>query len=174
MSAKCQKRTSAIRPQQPGHSAPSIWHWERTRGPLVRTLRLEKALTVPGDSMDTNVRQSLRILVVEDEWIVRAVIANFLRDEGYIVVEAATGEEALSLLTGHNEPIDLLFTDIQLGGRLTGWDVAETFRNSRPHSPVFYASGHPPDDRRRVLGSVFFGKPYLPDKILRACRSLEA
>jgi len=116
--------------------------------------------------MDTNVRQSLRILVVEDEWIVRAVIANFLRDEGYIVVEAATGEEALSLLTGHNEP--------QLGGRLTGWDVAETFRNSRPHSPVFYASGHPPDDRRRVLGSVFFGKPYLPDKILRACRSLEA
>jgi CheY-like chemotaxis protein len=55
--------------------------------------------------MDTNVRQSLRILVVEDEWIVRAVIANFLRDEGYIVVEAATGEEALSLLTGHNRPV---------------------------------------------------------------------
>jgi DNA-binding NtrC family response regulator len=55
--------------------------------------------------MDTNVRHPLRILVVEDEWVVRVVIANFLRDQGYMVVEAATGEEALSLLTGDNEPI---------------------------------------------------------------------
>jgi CheY-like chemotaxis protein len=112
--------------------------------------------------------------VVEDEWIVRVVIANFLRDQGYIVVEAATGEEALPLLADHNEPIDLLFTDIQLGGRLSGWEVAEAFRTAKPHSPVVYASGHPPDERRRVSGSLFFGKPYVPDKILRACRSLGA
>jgi CheY-like chemotaxis protein len=124
--------------------------------------------------MDTNVRHPLRILVVEDEWVVRVVIANFLRDQGYMVVEAATGEEALSLLSGDNEPIALLFTDVQLGGRLTGWDIAETFRNTRPHSSVFYASGHPPDERRRVSGSLFFGKPYVLDKILRACRNLRA
>jgi CheY-like chemotaxis protein len=120
-----------------------------------------------------DVRPPLCILVVEDEWIVRVVIANFLRDQGYIVVEAATGEEALAFLTAH-EPIDVLFTDIQLGGQVSGWEVAEAFRTAKPHSPVVYASGHPPDHRRRVSGSLFFGKPYLPDKILTACRSLGA
>jgi two-component system OmpR family response regulator len=122
--------------------------------------------------VDTDVRHPFHILVVEDDWVVRIAIADFLRVQGYIVAEAATGEEALALLTCDNEPVDLLFTDIQLGGRMSGWEVAEAFRTAKPHSPVVYASGHPPDERRRVSGSLFFRKPYVPDKILRACRSL--
>ena len=57
----------------------------------------------------------LLILVVEDDLLVRCCIA----EGGHIVIEAATGEEALTLLRAQDdEPISALFTDIQLGGRL--------------------------------------------------------
>jgi CheY-like chemotaxis protein len=108
------------------------------------------------------------ILVVEDELLVRIFIAEALRECGHRVVEAATGEEALAFLEQNQEPICLLFTDIQLGGGLDGWDVAEAFRGANPHIPVLYASGNSPDRRRQVAGSVFFDKPYLPTDIFDA------
>ena len=61
----------------------------------------------------------LLILVVEDDLLVRCCIAGWPRQGGHIVIEAATGEEALTLLRAQDdEPISALFTDIQLGGRL--------------------------------------------------------
>jgi len=122
--------------------------------------------------VDNNRAKALHILVVEDEWIVRTVIADFLRAQGHVVVEAATGEEALELIAAREPAIEALVTDIGLGGRLSGWDVAEAFRTVKPDSPVVYASGQPPDERRRVSGSMFFGKPYDPHNILKACKSL--
>ena len=66
-----------------------------------------------------------RILVVEDDAMVRLFIVGQLREQGYAVFEAETGEEAIALLTGEQPPrISTLFTDIQLGGKLDGWDVA--------------------------------------------------
>ena len=63
------------------------------------------------------------ILVVEGR--VRLFIVGQLREQGYAVFEAETGEDAIALLTGDHPPwISTLFTDIQLGGRLSGWDVA--------------------------------------------------
>jgi len=63
-------------------------------------------------------------------------------------------------------------TDINLGGGLTGGEVADAFRASQPAIPVIYASGYPPEGRRAVAGSIFFGKPYLPGDILHACERL--
>lgn len=61
----------------------------------------------------------LLILVVEDDLLVRCCIAGWPRQGGHIVIEAATGEEALTLLRAQDdEAISALFTDIQLGGRL--------------------------------------------------------
>ena len=69
------------------------------------------------------------ILVVEDDLLVRLFIVDQLRQQGYLVFEAGTGEEALSLLAIEHLPsIGTLFTDIQLGGKLSGWDVADAFR----------------------------------------------
>ena len=78
-------------------------------------------------------------------------------------MEAATGEEAIALIDGPNQCLDVLFTDIRLGGALTGWDVAEIF---------LYASGNSIAPRRDVSGSEFFNKPYRIDDILEACRRL--
>jgi len=67
------------------------------------------------------------------------------------------GEEAIALLTGEHAPwITILFTDIQLSGKLSGWDVAEAFREVNPKIQVIYASGQYQDDERRVSGSTFF------------------
>ena len=61
----------------------------------------------------------LLILVVEDDLLVRCCIAGWPRQGSHIVIEAATGEEALTLLRAQDdEPISALFTEIQLGGRL--------------------------------------------------------
>jgi CheY-like chemotaxis protein len=107
-----------------------------------------------------------RILVVEDDAMVRLFIVGQLREQGYAVFEAETGEEAIALLTGENPPwITILFTDIQLGGKLSGWDVAEAFREANPKIQVIYASGRYHYDERRVSGSTFFTKPYMPRDI---------
>jgi hypothetical protein len=68
--------------------------------------------------------------------------------------------------------VDLLVTDIGLADDVTGWDVAEAFRTSRPMAPVIYASGGPNNDARQVPGSVSLSKPVVISRLLGACRSL--
>jgi CheY-like chemotaxis protein len=80
------------------------------------------------------------VLVVEDEWLLRDSIAAYLRAAEWGTLEASTGEAALSVLKAGN--VDVVFTDIQLGGAVTGWDVASTFRTVLPAIPIIYASGH--------------------------------
>lgn len=113
----------------------------------------------------------LVVLVVEDEWLISDMIATSLRDAGFLALEIATGNAALSLLRqgGH---FDILLTDINLGAGAKGWDVAEAFRATHPHRPVIYVSGNPIEFGRRVPHSLFFQKPYKPDDILRACRTV--
>lgn len=113
----------------------------------------------------------LSVLVVEDDWFVRADIVLSLQQEGWTVLEAATGAGALDVLR-ERDIVDLLITDISLADAMTGWDVAEAFRNSRPMAPVIYASGGPNNDARQVPGSVFLSKPVVISRLLAACRSL--
>lgn len=110
------------------------------------------------------------VLVVEDEWLVREEIACQLRDAGWAVLEASTGEGAVDLLKG-KQRIDVLLTDIQLAGHLSGWDVAEAFRAVQPDVPVIYASANIADRSRTVANSLFFSKPYKCAAILEACAS---
>ena len=101
--------------------------------------------------------------------MVRLFIVGQLREQGYDVFEAGTGEEAIALLSAEHPPwINTLFTDIQLGGKLSGWDVAETFREANPEIQVIYASGRYDGGERRVSGSTFFTKPYRPGDIFAA------
>ena len=84
-------------------------------------------------------------------------------------MEADTGESAILLLSAEQHPpIRVVFTDIQLGGELTGWDVAEAFRRAYPDIRVIYASGRYQEGERRVPDSVFFTKPYIPNDIVEA------
>jgi CheY-like chemotaxis protein len=111
------------------------------------------------------------VLVVEDDWFVREDIANWFRQEGWMVLEAATGAKALELVR-EAQTIDVVITDIGLADAMTGWDVAEAVRRMSPEVPVIYASGEPDNDGRRVSESVFMSKPLTAHDLLLACSRL--
>src|SRR5580658_9119873 len=97
---------------------------------------------------------TLAVLVVEDDFFVRYDIAGCLREAGYAVIETGSGEEALALCKSGTS-IDMIVTDINLGGSASGWDVAKRFRSEQPDMPVVYISGEQFDPERCVPDSVF-------------------
>ena len=104
-----------------------------------------------------------RVLLVEDEGLIRLVAAEVLQDEGFEVVEAWNGDEAVRLLDGSNT-FDVLFTDVRMPGVLDGVDVATHARGRHPTIPVLVVSGHAVHLTTR-LGVLeppvhFMSKPY--------------
>jgi CheY-like chemotaxis protein len=97
-------------------------------------------------------------VIVEDEWLIRMELADALGAAGWAVLEASSGEVAVTLLSAHIHP-DILVTDIRLGGATTGWDVADAFRARHPAIPVIYASGNAPLPSRQLAASRFLAKP---------------
>jgi len=82
------------------------------------------------------------VLVVEDEPAVRAMAARVLREQGYMVLEADNGADALEVLAAHHGPIDLLLADVvmpQMGGKT----LAENLLPHRPDLKVLFMSGYP-------------------------------
>ena len=108
---------------------------------------------------------------MEDEWLVRREIADALVDEGWRVEEVGSGEAALAYFES-GRPLDILVTDIRLGGPRDGWDVAQAGRRAFPDLPVVYASANPPNDTRMVSGGVFLGKPSRIEILIAVCRRL--
>jgi hypothetical protein len=66
--------------------------------------------------------------------------------------------------------IDVVVTDIRLGGDASGWDVADAFKKSRPSGRAVYTSGNSIEPPRVVANAVFLQKPYLPEDVLDAAR----
>ena len=104
-------------------------------------------------------------LVVEDDWLLRDDIAMELKSEGWHVVEAVNGEAALDLFDTHS--IDVLFTDIQLGGRLNGWDGGRSASRAEPRTGCHLLLGG--RIREQVSCGLFFAKPYSLAEIVDAC-----
>jgi DNA-binding response OmpR family regulator len=111
------------------------------------------------------------VLVVEDDWLLRQSLVDDLASEGWTVLEAESGESALKL-SNDDLGIGLLITDIRLGGRLNGWDVAEAMRQKDAKLAVIYISANSARASRQVVGSIFLSKPYLPSQLLEACRAV--
>ena len=104
-----------------------------------------------------------RVLLVEDEGLIRSIISVVLLDEGFEVVEAWDGDEAVRLLSGP-DIFDVLFTDVRTGSALDGLDVATHARGRHPTIPVLVVSGHAVHLTTR-LGVLeppvhFMSKPY--------------
>lgn len=115
----------------------------------------------------------LSILIVEDEALLREVAVLEFEDAGFMVLAAADGDTALSLLAS-DARIDLLFTDIALRNSIDGWQIAERARELRPALPVIYATGYAAEVPRLVEGARFYKKPYLPTTIIAAVREMIA
>jgi CheY-like chemotaxis protein len=116
-------------------------------------------------------RSEIAILVVEDDPFLRLDLVDTFKAAGYEVLEASNAESALQHLQ-NGKRIDVVVTDIQLGGGLTGWDVAEKFRAAHSDILIIYVSGNAENHARRVAGSVFFSKPCRSWDILKVCRGL--
>ena len=102
-----------------------------------------------------------RILVVEDNIILRYTLAGWLRAEGHEVLEAASADEATAILNSVPLFPDLVITDIEMPGSMNGLDLAERIKNSFPALPVIVVSGTASVDRLRTSAvTAFFPKPY--------------
>ena len=112
----------------------------------------------------------MRILVVDDDDLVRTVAVDSLEEAGFEVIEAATGEEALERC--RQRVADALLTDIMLPGSVTGWDVAEHCRKADPHLPVVYMTGYSFPEPRPVPGSRIFVKPVKFETVAKTIRDL--
>ncbi|MEO7298320.1 MAG: MASE1 domain-containing protein [Verrucomicrobiota bacterium] len=115
------------------------------------------------------------ILLVEDEEIVREMLAEIIRGRGYVVLEARNGNQALELASQQSEPLHLLITDMMMP-EMNGSDLARRLLSVRPSLPVLYISGYS-DDEARQLGNFqgpaeFLQKPFRPDAILTRIREI--
>ena len=82
-----------------------------------------------------------RILVVEDDQYLRAIPVRTLRDQGYEVVEAGDGKQAMEHLED-DRPFDLLFTDVVLPGGMNGAQIAEHAKRMHPNIKVLFTTGY--------------------------------
>jgi CheY-like chemotaxis protein len=99
------------------------------------------------------------ILFVEDEVLTRMDMAEFLRQSGYRVSEAASAAEAIDALNS-KFAVDLVVTDVRMPGETDGFALAEWIRTNRPGVEVILSSGDP-RSKERAEGSPELG-PFLP------------
>jgi DNA-binding response OmpR family regulator len=116
----------------------------------------------------------VRVLVVEDDQLIQAMVEDALSDGGFGSVLTASGEEAISLLQDDTANFRAVVTDINLLGKLDGWDVGRTAREVDPTMPVIYMTGTHGDEwaSKGVPHSVLLSKPFAPAQIVTAISQL--
>ena len=114
------------------------------------------------------------ILVTEDEDGIQAIIEEALSDAGFDPAIAPSGEEAVTLLRADKDQYQALVTDINLRGRMDGWEVARHAREINPDLPVIYISGASGADwpSKGVPGSILVQKPFAPAQLVTAVSQL--
>jgi CheY-like chemotaxis protein len=118
-----------------------------------------------------------RILVVEDEVLIRLVIAEYLRECGYKVHEAANADEAIAILQSPEVAIDIVFSDVVMPGGMDGFGLARWIRANRPEIQVILTSGL--DRSAEVAGMLceagpLLEKPYEPQGVVERIKQLRA
>ena len=115
------------------------------------------------------------VLLVEDDDAVRNIVRAALAAQGYQMLIAASGEEALEIAKGHSGSIDLLITDMVLP-KMNGREVARRFHRRHPESVVLFTSGytdialHEPGEPDKHVH--FIGKPFTPAALASRVREL--
>jgi CheY-like chemotaxis protein len=115
------------------------------------------------------------ILLVEDEGGIRALVRKILKREGYQVLEAASGEEAVRIGLSHIGRIDLLLSDVTLPG-ISGREIADRLRPSMPHLKTLFISGFSEDRSvygpEPAAGAAFLQKPFTLGALLSKVRGV--
>ena len=114
--------------------------------------------------------QPVIVLVVDDEAVLRFIASDVLEDSGFQVLEAEDAKAALEVLAAHPD-VQVLFTDINMPGRLDGLDLAREAHMRWPSLKLVVTSGRPkPADRAIPDDGRFVAKPYSPDSLVGEIR----
>jgi CheY-like chemotaxis protein len=118
--------------------------------------------------------EALSILVVEDDQLIQSVVEEALSEGGFVLNIAASGEEAMTLMSQTNSRYLALITDITLGGTMNGWQIAKHARELDPAFPVIYITGGNADQWavEGVPDSVLLIKPFAPAQLVTAISQL--
>ena len=115
------------------------------------------------------------VLLVEDEAMIREVMAETLQDAGFDVYEAPSGDSALEILSNPPRRFSILVTDFHMPGQADGAQVAARMRSLNPNIPVIIATGRPEvlqASWREEFGYYLLKKPYLPSHLVRLVHTL--
>ena len=146
-----------------GHGTTVKLYLPRAEADIAAPVRTAEVTTPRGDEM---------ILVVEDNANVRKTVIRQLHDLGYRTIEAECGARALELAR-NGTAFDLLLTDVIMPGGITGYQLADELRETRPNLRVLFTSGYTEmatvgDRRPRKDGLL--SKPYRKQDLGRAIR----
>jgi CheY-like chemotaxis protein len=114
------------------------------------------------------------ILVVEDDQDIQSIVETSLTEGGFEVAIAQSGEEAITLIKGKVAPYCALIADVNLVGRLSGWEVARAAREIDPFFPIVYMTGAAADEwaSQGVPNSILLNKPFAPAQLVTALAQL--
>jgi two-component system cell cycle sensor histidine kinase/response regulator CckA len=117
-------------------------------------------------------RRVYTVLVADDDEQIRALVWEILAMEGYRVLPARNGHEALEVLGKHGDGIDLLLADVVMP-RLGGRDLAKRACELLPHLRVLFISGYGDnlDFRADFPDAVVIEKPFSPEQLIEAART---
>ena len=154
--------------------------WKGRGATWVTSMELARLSALPADSTFESMRATVQqmsgdemILLVEDQDEVRSVARRILMTNGYQVLEARNGLEALELLQDNEGAVDLVLTDAVMP-QMGGPDLVRALRIKRPLLPVVIVSGYTNDELitygANELDVPFLAKPFRADDLLRTVR----
>jgi CheY-like chemotaxis protein len=114
------------------------------------------------------------ILVIEDDQVIQGMVEEALSDGGFESAITASAEEALTLLGGSQGRYRALVTDINLPGKLDGWEAARQAREIDPAFPIVYMTGDSAEKwaANGVPNSILLQKPFAPAQLVTAVSQL--
>jgi CheY-like chemotaxis protein len=112
------------------------------------------------------------VLVVEDDLLQRMLAVEMVEDAGYTSLEAVDADEAFAILQSRSD-VALLFTDIEMPGSMNGLQLAHTVFKRWPPIKIILVSGQ----LKLLIGDIplesrFFGKPFVPGKMIAEMRDM--
>jgi len=115
-----------------------------------------------------------KVLVVEDESVLRELVREILSLQGYTVLEAANAIDAMSIWEQNRSSVDLLLTDIAMPHGPTGRELADQLRKEKPHLPIIFSSGYTQEmfenGEDAGLRTFYLSKPYNPAQLAQVVR----
>lgn len=135
----------------------------------------DEAAVLPEARLRLSTRGSETVLLAEDDDHVRALVTTMLRQQGYTVLDASGGEQALDIARAHAAPIHLLLTDVVMPN-MSGRVLAERLRAFRPDTRVLFMSGYSDDAVLRAgiqtTGTIFIQKPFSKEALTGKLREV--